>query len=63
MTARQLALKVLYEVEKNGAYPGIELKKQLSDYEKIKSYFGIDKIKELLQTITISMRKKDKTDR
>ena len=30
MTARQLALKVLYEVEKNGAYPGIELKKQLS---------------------------------
>ena len=30
MTARQLALKVLYEVEKNGAYPGMELKKQLS---------------------------------
>ena len=36
------------------------LKNQLSDYEKIKSYFGIDKIKELLQTINISMRKKDK---
>ncbi len=33
MTARQLALKVLYEVEKNGAYPGIELKKQLSASE------------------------------
>lgn len=33
MTARQLALKVLYEVEKNGAYPGIELKKQLSSSE------------------------------
>ena len=31
MTARQLALKVLYEVEKNGAYPGIELKKQLAE--------------------------------
>jgi len=31
MTARQLALKVLYEVEKNGAYPGMELKKQLSE--------------------------------
>ncbi len=30
MTARELALKVLYEVFKNGAYPGIELKKQLS---------------------------------
>ncbi len=30
MTARQLALKVLYEVEKNGAFPGMELKKQLS---------------------------------
>lgn len=29
MTARQLALKVLYEVEKNGAFPGMELKKQL----------------------------------
>ena len=27
------------------------LKKQLSDYEKIKSYFGIDKIKELLQSL------------
>ena len=39
------------------------LKKQLSDYEKIKSYLGIDKIKELLQTINISMRKKDKADR
>ena len=39
------------------------LKKQLSDYEKIKSYLGIDKIKELLQTINIPMRKKDKTDR
>lgn len=40
------------------------LKKQLSDYEKIKSYFGIDKIKELLQTINITIRKKDKeTDR
>ena len=36
------------------------LKKQLSDYEKIKSYFGIDKIKELLQTINTTMRKKDK---
>ena len=33
MTARQLALKVLYEVEKNGAYPGMELKKQLSAAE------------------------------
>ena len=33
MTARQLALKVLYEVEKNGAYPGIELKKQLAASE------------------------------
>ncbi|MBQ7953421.1 MAG: 16S rRNA (cytosine(967)-C(5))-methyltransferase RsmB [Clostridia bacterium] len=33
MTARQLALKVLYEVEKNGAYPGIELKRQLSAYD------------------------------
>lgn len=30
MTARQLALKVLYEVEKNGAFPGMELKKQLA---------------------------------
>lgn len=30
MTARQLALKVLYEVEKNNAFPGMELKKQLS---------------------------------
>ncbi len=30
MTARQLALKVLYEVEKNGAFVGMELKKQLS---------------------------------
>ena len=37
-----------------------QLKKQLSDYEKIKSYFGIDKIKELLQTINTIMRKKDK---
>lgn len=33
MTARQLALKVLYEVEKNGAYPGMELKKQLANSE------------------------------
>ena len=39
------------------------LKKQLADYEKIKSYLGVDKIKELLQTINISMRKKDKTER
>lgn len=39
------------------------LKKQLSDYEKLKSYFGIDKIKELLQTINIPVRKKDKTER
>lgn len=30
MTARQLALRVLYEVEKNNAFPGMELKKQLS---------------------------------
>ena len=30
MTARQLALKVLYEVDKNNAFTGIELKKQLS---------------------------------
>ncbi len=30
MTARQLALKVLYEVESNGAFVGMELKKQLS---------------------------------
>lgn len=33
MTARQLALKVLYEVEKNGAFPGMELKKQLGSSE------------------------------
>ena len=33
MTARQLALKVLYEVEKNGAFPGMELKKQLASSE------------------------------
>lgn len=33
MTARQLALKVLYEVEKNGAFPGLELKKQLGASE------------------------------
>ncbi len=39
------------------------LKKQLSDYEKIKAYLGIDKIKELLQAINIPTRKKDKTDR
>lgn len=31
MTARQLSVKVLYEIEKNGAYTGIELKKQLSE--------------------------------
>ena len=36
------------------------LKKQLTDFEKIKSYLGIDKIKELLQTINTTMRKKDK---
>lgn len=30
MTARQLALKVLYEIDKNNAFTGIELKKQLS---------------------------------
>ncbi len=30
MTARQLALKVLYEVEVNNAFTGMELKKQLS---------------------------------
>jgi len=30
MTARQLALKVLYEVDKENAFTGIELKKQLS---------------------------------
>ncbi len=29
MTARQLALTVLFEIDKNGAYVGIELKKQL----------------------------------
>ena len=33
MTARQLAVKVLYEIDKNGAYTGIELKKQLSSSE------------------------------
>ncbi len=31
MTARQLALKVLFEVDKNNAYTGIELKNQLKD--------------------------------
>lgn len=36
------------------------LKKQLTDFEKIKSYLGIDKIKELLQTNNTTMRKKDK---
>ena len=30
------------------------LKKQLTDFEKIKSYLGIDKVKELLQTINAS---------
>lgn len=30
MTARQLALKVLYEIDKNNAFTGIELKNQLS---------------------------------
>lgn len=33
MTARQLALKVLYEIDKNNAFTGIELKKQLSASE------------------------------
>lgn len=33
MTARQLAVRVLYEIDKNGAYTGIELKKQLSSSE------------------------------
>ena len=33
MTARQLAVKVLYEIDKNGAYTGIELKNQLSSSE------------------------------
>ena len=39
MTARQLALKVLYEVEKNNAFPGMELKKQLSSSDLT----GVDK--------------------
>lgn len=39
MTARQLALKVLYEIDKNGAFTGMELKKQLSDAD----LSGVDK--------------------
>ena len=33
------------------------LKKQLKDFEKIKAYLGIDKIKELLQTIADKTKK------
>lgn len=34
-----------------------QLKVQLRDYDKIKDYLGIDKVKELLKTINTSMRK------
>ena len=33
------------------------LKKELKDFEKIKAYLGIDKIKELLQTIADKTKK------
>lgn len=36
------------------------LKVQLRDYDKIKDYLGIDKIKELLKTINATMRREHK---
>ncbi len=35
-----------------------QLKVQLRDYDKIKEYLGIDKVKELLKTINVSRQKK-----
>lgn len=35
-----------------------QLKVQLRDYDKIKEYLGIDKVKELLKTINTSRQKK-----
>ena len=54
MTARQLALKVLYEVEKNGAYPGIELKKQLfiSDLSTVDKGFATELVYGVLKNRT-----------
>lgn len=37
-----------------------QLKVQLRDYDKIKEYLGIDKVKELLKTINASRQKKKK---
>ena len=39
------------------------LKVQLRDYDKIKDYLGIDKIKELLKTINAAMRREQKKTR
>lgn len=40
-----------------------QLKVQLRDYDKIKDYLGIDKIKELLKTINAAMRREHKKRR
>ena len=40
-----------------------QLKVQLRDYNKIKDYLGIDKVKELLKTINTTMQKNHKKKR